>query len=166
VLAAALLRNFNFNAQLVTDFAHVWVKTDRGELMGPGKQKAIVATERGLRLNLKGLTELPRALAHATAVFPLGREAILVGVLWLLMLHPRGGVVRSLGGLLLLVGGLLCLRSGGRDYYQAVAWLQFVGATGIVAAFALLCTGASRRAVKHTNVMSDTDGTTSHGASL
>ena len=167
VLAASLLRNFDFDAQLVTDFAHVWVKTDRGELMGPGKQKAIIATERGLRLQLRGLTELPKALAHATAVFPLTREAILLGVLWLL-LRPQGGAVRSLGGLVLLVVALFCLRSGGTDYYHPVVWLQMIGASGMVAAFLLLGAGASHhaRATEHVALASATDGTTPRGTSL
>jgi len=146
VVAASLLRNFGFNAQLVTDFAHVWVKTDRGEIMGPGKKKAVIATERGPRLQLSGLTELPKALAHGAAVFPLVREAILIGVLWLLLLRPGGGIVCSIGGLACFVSALFCLRSGGRDYYHPVVWLQLVGLVGIVAGLVLLLVGARHRA--------------------
>ena len=146
VVAASLLRHFGFQVQLVTDFAHMWVKTDRGETMGPGKKKAIVATDRGLRFQLSGLKELPKAFAHGTAVFPLVREAIILGMLWLLLLRPQGGIVWSLVGLACFVGALICLRNGGRNYYQPIMWMQWVGMLAIVAGFFVLLVGARRNA--------------------
>lgn len=146
VVAASLLRRFGFQVQLVTDFAHMWVKTDRGETMGPGKKKAIVATDRGLRFQLSGLKELPKAFAHGTAVFPLVREAIILGMLWLLLLRPKGDIVLSLVGLACFTGALICLRNGGRDYYHPILWMQRVGMLAIVAGFFVLLVGARRHA--------------------
>jgi len=146
VVAASLLRRFGFQVQLVTDFAHMWVKTDRGETMGPGKKKAIVATDRGLRFQLSGLKELPKAFAHGTAVFPLVREAIILGMLWLLLLRPKGGIVLSLVGLVCFTGALICLRNGGRNYHHPTLWMQWVGMLAIVAGFFVLLVGARRHA--------------------
>jgi len=102
VVAASLLQNLGFNAQIVTDFSHVWVKTDKGETMGPGKRKALVATDDGLQIRWSALAELPKGLAYGTAVFPLGREIIIVVVLWFLLIPPRGQNVRIVVGLAFL----------------------------------------------------------------
>jgi hypothetical protein len=146
VVAASLLSHFGFNAQLVCDFAHVWVKTDRGEIMGPGKKRAIVATERGVRLHLSGLTELPKAFAHGVAVFPLFREAIILGIFWLLLLRPNGGIACSLVGLTFFVATLICLRLGGREYRHPVLWLQWVAVGCALAGIYVLFVTARRNA--------------------
>lgn len=101
VVAASLLRNLGFNAHIVTDFAHVWVATDYGETMGPGKIKTVEMTDKGLKFQWGGLLELPRATAYGTAVFPIGREIILLLAAWLLLMRtsPRlllGGFTLSL----------------------------------------------------------------------
>ena len=131
VVAASLLRRLGFEAELVTDFAHLWVKTDQGETMGPGRQKAIIATEEGLRLQASALAELPRAVSYGIAVFPLGRELIVLLVMWLLLLRSHGGVACSLGGLTLLLAGLLLLRAGGAGYGRSTLWMQWSGLAGI-----------------------------------
>lgn len=146
VVAASLLRNFGFDAQLVTNFSHVWVKTDQGETMGPGKNKAIIATDRGLRINFKALAELPKALAFGVAVFPFPRELIVLVVMWLLLLRRRGGVLCSLGGLALFLLGLEFLRAGGENYYAPTLWLQWAGFAGLVAGFATLLLWGGRNA--------------------
>jgi hypothetical protein len=138
-----LLCKLGFEARLVTDFAHVWVKTEHGDTMGPGKRKALVAEEGGLRVRPGALSQVPRALAYGIAPFPLGRELIVLGMLWLLLLRCPGidernrsrqmWWVRSLGGLVLLLSGLLLLRMGGRDYLQPTGWMQLVGVVSIAA---------------------------------
>lgn len=138
VLAASLLRNFGFNAQLVTDLAHVWVKTDRGETMGPGKSKAIIATKDGLRVQADALTELPGAAAYGMAVFPLLRELIVLGVMWLLLLRRGGGILPSIVGLALLIAGLFLLRAGSKEYGDPKTWMQLLGLTGLSAGTAAL----------------------------
>ena len=127
VVAASLLRHFGFQTELVSDFSHVWVKTDRGETMGPGEQKIIVATKDGLKIRTAGLTQIPKAMAYGIAVFPLRRELILVVVMWLLMIRRDRGAVRIGAAIVLLVIGLLALREGGGDYLAPTRWLQFGG---------------------------------------
>ncbi|MGB2987380.1 MAG: transglutaminase domain-containing protein [Phycisphaerae bacterium] len=146
VVAASLLRNFGFEAQLVTDFAHVWVMTDQGETMGPGKKKAVVATERGLRVNTDALGELPKALVHGVAVFPLLRELIILSVMWLLLLRRNGGAICSLVALALFLGGLFVLRVGGKGYYHPAFWMQWVGFGSLATGFVLLFVWASYNA--------------------
>ena len=89
---------------------------------------------------------MPKAFAHGTAVFPLVREAIILAMLWLLLLRPKGGIVWSLVGLACFVGALICLRNGGRNYYQPILWMQWVGMLAIVAGFFVLLVGARRHA--------------------
>jgi len=148
VLAASLLRRFGFDAQLVTDFAHMWVKTDFGETMGPGKKKAIVATERGLRFQLSALTEVPRAFSYGVAVFPLFRELIILAVLWLLLLRRGGGTMASAVGFACFGTGLALLRAGGRDYTDPTLWMQWLGLACIVGGLATLLLWAKRNARK------------------
>jgi hypothetical protein len=133
VVAASLLRSCGFEATIVTDFAHVWVKTDHGEAMGPGKRKAVIATEKGLQIQFRALTELPRALAYGIAVFPLIRELIVIGVAWLLLLRPGSGVGACVIMLAALNAGLSCLRWGGADYLHPVLSLQWLGVAMMLA---------------------------------
>jgi len=127
VIAASLLTNLGYKSEIVTDFAHVWVKTDHGETMGPGKQKAVEATDGGLKVNWRGLAQLPRALAYGIAVFPQARELILLLVGWYLLLRSCSGIRRS--GLLLciFIAGLYAMRMGGADYRNPIMWLQWMG---------------------------------------
>ena len=143
VVAASLLRNFGFEAQIVTDFSHVWVKTDKGETMGPGKKKAIVATEEGLIVQSNALAEIPGAVAYGVAVFPPGRELILVGVFWLLLLRRGGGVLCGIVALVGLVGGLLLLRAGGATYLEPMVWVQVSGAVCLFGSGVLMVTWGS-----------------------
>ncbi len=138
VVAASILQNLGYKAQLVTDFAHMWVKTDHGEMMAPGKQKALTATDKGLRVDVKALTTVPRSLAYGIAVFPLPRELIILVVTWLLMLRPGCGTLVGCCGVVLLLAGLLLLRVGSHDYQHPRDWVQSAGIVGWLAAFTLL----------------------------
>ncbi|MGD2108730.1 MAG: transglutaminase domain-containing protein [Phycisphaerae bacterium] len=138
VVAASILKNLGYEAQLVSDFMHVWVKTDRGETMGPGKQKALTATDEGLKLNVLALTSVPRSLAFGIAVFPLTRELIVAAVLWLLMRRPGTRAMTGWFSLLLLLGGLLLIRVGSHDHRNAQLMVQLIGLLGWVAAVLVL----------------------------
>ncbi len=146
VIAASLLRNFGFETQIVTDFAHVWVKTDKGETMGPGRTKAVVATEQGLRIQRDAFAEVPRAMAYGLAVFPAVREIIIFAVLWLLLLRRHGGVLCDAFGLACLLGGLFLLRAGGATYLHPTAWMQWTGLAGWIAGLVSLLVWGPRNA--------------------
>jgi hypothetical protein len=137
VIAASLLRNLGYNARLVTDFAHVWVATDYGETMGPGKTKTVEVTDKGMKFQWGGLVELPRATAYGVAVFPPERELILVAAAWVLLLGGAG-YARSAAALLLLVGGLFLMRHGGHDYRKPLLWAELAGLASLVVAFVLM----------------------------
>lgn len=138
VVAASLLRHFGFKAQIVTDFSHVWVKTDQGELMGPGRRKAVVFTDRGLQFHVLALAGLPEATLYGIAVFPFIRELIVLFIAWWLLLHTNARATRSLLALALLCTGLLALRRGANEYLHPIQWLQIVGALAMATAVGLL----------------------------
>ncbi len=138
VVAASLLKHLGYDAQIVTDFAHVWVKTEAGELMGPGGKKAIEATDEGLKFNWSGLATLPAAAAYGVAVFPLIREIILLVVLWSLFRRRRQGFLYDLVAFGLLVGGLMSMRIGGEDYRSPILWLQWLGLIAIFIALSVM----------------------------
>jgi len=140
VVAASLLRRLGFKADLVTDFAHMWVLTDVGETMSPGRRKAFVATDQGVQVQIQRsmLADIPRAVGLGIAVFPLGRELIVLGVLWLLLLRAGGGVGCGLAAAAFLVNGLLFLRIGGKLYDHPIVWRQLVGVANLAVGFVAL----------------------------
>lgn len=146
VVAASLLARFGYEATIVTDFAHVWVKTEHGETMGPGKRKAVVATERGLSIQRDALAQVPRALAYGVAVFPWERELIILIVAWLLLLRPRGGVLCGGLAFALFVVGLLLLRAGGSSYQHGELSVQLAGMVSLAAGVGCLMIWARRNA--------------------
>lgn len=146
VVAASLLAKFGFNAQIVTDFAHVWVKTDKGETMRPGKNKAIVATKEGLQVHWAALSEIPRATAYGVAVFPVAREYAILIVLWLLLLRNGGGVITGAIALSAMLRGLVLVRVGGETYLDPTRWMQWSGACLFVVGLAVLLVWAPRNA--------------------
>ena len=157
VVAASILRNLGYKADLVTDFAHVWVKTDRGETMHPGKRKSVEATRKGIMVHWQALTEtLPQALAYSVSPFPLMRELIVLAVVWLVLLRP--GVTWSMRLLCaaLMIEGLLFLRAGGTNWKRPVVWAQWWGVLHLAAALSILFywgwrAGRSSRAADQTS---------------
>lgn len=135
VVAASLLRELGYKSEIVTDLLHVWVKTDKGETMGPGDKKVAVGAEGGVRVNFAALTQLPRALAYGVAAFPFVRELIVLVVLWLLLLRRGGGVGCSLIALALLLDGLLFLRVGSVNHRFPIVWMQVLALAHGLAAF-------------------------------
>lgn len=138
VVAASLLTHFGYHAEIVTDFTHVWVKTEHGETMGPGKKKAVIATDQGLEIQSGALAQLPRSLGYGIAVFPWQREFILICVAWLLMLRRYGGTFCSIVALVFLVAGWLFLRAGGEDHRNPVLWQHLIGIVNMLAAVGML----------------------------
>lgn len=138
VVAASVLQSYGYNARLATDFGHVWVVTDRGETMSPGKSTGIEFTDQGMKFNWAIVRDLPKTLAMGTAVFPLYREAILVFAGWLLLVG-RGVRVRDslLWGALLVIG-LMLVREGGHPRHANI-WKDWLGfATWAVAVVGMI----------------------------
>ena len=157
VIAASLLRRLGFEAEIVTDFAHCWVKTDHGETMGPGRTKVFVATDDGLQLQtdlLEAIAELFRALAYGIAVFPLPRELLILGVLWLLLLRRGLGGGAGVASLALLVNGLLLVRLAS-DYRNPILWIQLAALADILAGVTVLLAWPKLRARRLINEPQD-----------
>lgn len=127
VVAASLLKGLGYDARIVTDFSHVWVRTEHGDLMGPGQETAVVATADGLKVHWSGVWQLPKALAYGVAVFPFWRELIILAAAWLLLRNPRCGRVMLAVSLAAVVTGLLLLREGSAEYLKPVPRLQWAG---------------------------------------
>lgn len=160
VLGASILANLGFKAELVTDFSHVWVKTDKGETMGPGKRKAIVATQGGLEIQRGALAQIPGSLAYGVAVFPLQRELILLAVLWLLLLRAQGGIYCNVIALVSLVAGLVLFRKAGIDHRNPILWQQLTGLIVMLVGVACLLIWARANATG--NRPGDSTSKTSH----
>lgn len=158
VVAASLLSHLGYDAELVTDFAHVWVKTEVGETMGPGKHQAIIASKMGLDVTLHAIGEVPRALGLGIAVFPFLRELIIVFVMWLLLLRRYGGARSQVSTLLLLVVGLYLLREGGKVYLKPEVWKQFSGVLLMCGGLACSFVWAARNARRAADEMSEIVG--------
>jgi hypothetical protein len=124
VVAASILSAFGHKAEIVSDYAHVWVKTEAGETMSPGKRKSIVASDTGVRVHWRNLSDLFRATLFGWAAFPLHRELIVLVVLWLLIMAPGTSWRWHALIALLLVDALLRLRVAGRDAHNPIVWLQ------------------------------------------
>ena len=145
VVAASLLANLGFRPRIVTDFAHVWVHTEHGETMGPGRKKAVIATDRGLQVQWRAVTELPRAAIYGMAVFPWQRQIIVLVIAWWLMLSPRYGITRSAATLAGLTAGFFLLRWGGVNYHKPVLWAQLAGALTMVSVLGVLLFSGRRK---------------------
>lgn len=158
VVAASLLSHLGYDAELVTDFAHVWVKTEVGETMGPGKRKAVIASKEGLIVTLQAIGQLPQALGLGIAVFPFPRELILVLVMWLLLLRRRGGAYCYVTALLLFVSGLYLLREGGRFYLRPEVWKQLSGLLLMIGGLSCCFVWAGRNARRSVEEVSDSVG--------
>ncbi len=132
VLAASLLRRMGREAALATDLRHVWVTVGKDELMGPGGEKTAVSTPTGTKVNWRTLRNIPRSLSFGVAVFPLGREMIVLATLALLCWHPGMSWRWGTLGVLALVVGLALLRKGiilapGLRGFQEREWASALG---------------------------------------
>ena len=115
--------------------------------MSPGKRKSVVATKDGLDVRWEVLTQtLPQALAYSVSPFPLGRELIMLGILWLVLLRPGVRWTVRLLALMLMLEGLLFLRAGGVNGRAPVVWAQWWGVGHFVFGMALIFVAGWRAA--------------------
>ena len=113
ILAASILRRYGFDSILVTDLQHLWVKTDIGETMGPGKKKAVQYTEEGIILDWSVVWDIPNIFCYGASVFPLKRELIITLGLWLFLIGRNVRFKNAFIWLALLTVGLMFIREGG-----------------------------------------------------
>jgi hypothetical protein len=113
VVAASMLRRMGYQADLVTNGMHVWVKTDHGETMSPGKGPIIAqATDDGLQVQWRAMIRLPRDAGSGLALFPLGRELIVLATICLLTLRTGMNRTWFLICVLITVDGFIIFRHG------------------------------------------------------
>ncbi|HOA73697.1 MAG TPA: hypothetical protein PL151_20015 [Phycisphaerae bacterium] len=114
VLAAALLRHKGVPAELVADTRHMWVRAPEGETMDPLGPPILQAQDGQVRVRWSGLIDLGPP-AYGVAVFPLGRELIILLTLWVLLLPWRVDRRSALLALGLMLQGLVLIRTAGTD---------------------------------------------------
>lgn len=154
VLAAAILRRMGCDAWLVSDLVHMWVETHAGETMSPTPgYKSISTIERPAPFAEAApgfVGNLSRGLAFGVAVFPLGREIVLLVALVAVTLHPWSTPARRAIGTALLLAGLLLLRTTGVSAATRPDAGAVIGAWAavamIVAGWVVLAIRAGRRA--------------------
>ena len=151
VLAASLLRRLGYESKLVTDLRHVWVTTPAGELMGPGRGKTMVSTDKGNKVDIwQTLSNVPVSLSYGVAVFPLWRELIILLAAFLLLMPRDPRKLRLFVGLQFMLLGLLLVRGGYLDpslLSQSVrAWPVYVGLAVILEGMLITALAARRRA--------------------
>lgn len=148
VLATALLRTRNVNAQIVGDPRHYWVRTPAGDTMNPLGDPAFTADEQGIHVRWSGMLRLG-SLAFAISVFPLVRELIILVTLWLLLLPPAVGAKRAGIAAALFLEALVFVRLAGSDplmpRYAGIYW----GFLHLLVAGIVLYEGPQKRR-KHT----------------
>ena len=86
-----------------------------------------------------GIAEtLPRSLAYSISPFPLGRELIVLLVIWLLLLRRGIGWRTPLICLLVMFDGLMFLRLAGADWRNPIVMVQWWGFAQVVIPIAIL----------------------------
>ena len=136
VLAASLLRRLGYEAHLACDLKHTWVVTPQGETMSPGKgEKTATGGPGGTRIRVSPglLANVGRALSFGVAVFPIGRELLILVALLGLTAHPYAGRWRMALSCALLVGALVILRTVGARSESSPGWTYWTfGALALI----------------------------------
>jgi len=146
VVAASLLRGIGYEPRLVGNPLHVWVWTPQGEFMGPAGPKTFEPTETGSRFNWSSVVNWPSNLAFGLAVYPLGRELVLLVAVWLCGLKLVARRWTWVVSLLLLIQGLLLIRLSAGDHRSIIHWGVWLAWLYWVAGLAVLWFApASRR---------------------
>jgi hypothetical protein len=156
VVAASLLRRMGYDAWLVCDLKHVWVaaRDTSGtvpvecELMGPGEgAKTLAAGAAGTRLDLRAVFgNLVRSVSYGTAVFPLGREMVILVGLMVTAMQPRSSLKRRAAGCAILATALFLLRAAGSDGIGGSMWGLFgLAAAALAGGLVLLAVRAGGR---------------------
>lgn len=163
LLAASLLARMGYDARLVTDFRHMWVRVEHAatgpdgrpaavELMGPGRAKSVVSTASGNRFDWRTLSNLPVAWSFGVAVFPWGREAIVFATLMILLMHRRMSRRAAAVGVLLAFAGWHFLRMGvvsvGQAGMPGYVWQDRPDMAWLGLAYVLLGCGVLWRAAR------------------
>ena len=149
VMAASLMRRLGYDSHIVTDVRHVWVTTPQGEWMGPGRAKTMVSTPQGNKIAFRTASEnVAVSLSYGIAVFPLGRELLILLAAYALSLCRRMSRGAAAFGGLLLLQGLLFVRCGilapkGAPDFTA-SWPAWAGIMHWAAAFFVLWRAAYR----------------------
>jgi len=139
VVAASLLRNLGYDAHLVNDLTHVWVRTEVGDTLSPGTAPIITRTDEGRQFRLPSLAESARAAGVGIAVFPASREVVIVFVFWLLLIRPGTGWPWAVGGAALLIASLVLHRLGGSSLqHDTLPITTTLGTVCLIAAVAML----------------------------
>ena len=125
VLAAAILKAKGVPAELVGDVRHMWVKAAAGETMSPMGQPVFRTKGGKTSIRWRGLVDLGPP-AFGLAVFPFGREAVIVLVGWALLLPAGFRRGWALLGLVLMAEALMAVRLAGIDpmkpVYLGILW--------------------------------------------
>ncbi|MCG3136470.1 MAG: hypothetical protein HJJLKODD_00303 [Phycisphaerae bacterium] len=135
VVAASMYQRYGFKSELVADFAHVWVKTDLGEAMGPRQVQGVQFTPQGWKINWKVLRELPATFCYGISVFPLWRELLLVSGWWWLCLGLGVKVQPALGWLMFVWFSLMMIRESGQKLNEPDVLLNWLGVGLAVCAY-------------------------------
>jgi transglutaminase-like putative cysteine protease len=139
VISASLLRNFGYTAEIVSDLTHVWVKTDRGETMSPGKGRKAIETEDGkVKVHWDAIANIPRSTAYGIAVFPLWRELIVLAVYFALAMRQHIHPYAAAAAAVLLLDGLFLIRLAGANAWNADLPYQLLGLGNLIAGGILL----------------------------
>jgi hypothetical protein len=127
VVGASVLKGLGYEAEIVADFTHVWIKTNQGETMSPGPRPVVVATPQGVKVESAAYAPMLRAFGYGISVFPAIRECIVIAVAWLLLASPRRAPWRALASAVFFSVMLICLRLGGNDHRNPIVSLQWIG---------------------------------------
>ena len=141
VVAGSILKRLGFEATLVSDMLHVWVRTPEGSTMSPTSEDTVLAGGReGTSVDLTAglLSKIARSMSYGVAAFPLLREALIWLALCLLTLHPRVGVWRAISGALLMWIGLDLMRGSGM---QAAIWGNWAALLQVYLGLAMMVGG-------------------------
>jgi hypothetical protein len=148
VMAASILRRMGYDAQLVTDLSHVWVKTPEQELMGPGGKKAVVTTTKGTKVDVASMiADVPIALSYGVSVFPLWREMIIAAAAVLLLAWGRVSWRVCGCAAVLVFQGLLFMRLGDiapKRAASVIAWPSWLGMGHILVGILILFVASMR----------------------
>lgn len=118
VVAASLLRRMGYEAWLVSDFLHLWVRTPQGDTMSPtGAEATIVVQDSGASFAIAPslVSNAARGLSFGVSVFPLVRELIIVAMICVLAAQPRSSPRRRIVGCLCVLAALFAIRFSGQS---------------------------------------------------
>ncbi|MBX3406733.1 MAG: hypothetical protein KF869_08210 [Phycisphaeraceae bacterium] len=138
VVAASVLRRLGYEAHLVTDGSHLWVRTREGEAMAPmttASGRTLISTSgEGTRVDPLAifgagglLVDWPKNIAYGVAVFPIGRTAICAAAVLLVLLPRRPRVRWALVAASMFAGALWMWRAACWDPWDNSLWGAWAG---------------------------------------